>query len=489
MATNNAANIKTGASGTILQGQGVGTALDFSTATYPSTAGTSGKVLISDGTNIVSSTPTFPNASATSGKFIRSDGTNWIASTPTLPTSAGTSGKVLQSNGTNYVESTPTYPSASGSAGQIVRSDGTNNVYTTATYPTTTTVNRILYSSATNTISEITTANSGILNTDGSGVPSIATSPSASGTITGGTGLTATTGNVTITSGNLAITAATTSSVGQITQGGTRILHTFGTQNTWVGSGAGNFTLTGTVNVAVGNTAMQSVSSGSNNVAVGSQCMANGTITGNNNTIAGFQSGYTIAGGSDNTSWGYNSLSSITSGNRNTALGRNAGAGFTTSDSDNICIGYLVPGTAGTSNTMTLAAGTGTGNGQVNKTFIHGIRGITTVNNDAIAVLIDSAGQLGTVSSSIRFKENILNLQDSRVLDLRPVSFTLKQDGRKGIGLIAEEVEKIMPELVAYNQDKQPESIKYHDIPILLLKEIQNIVKRLDSLERRLKLN
>jgi hypothetical protein len=93
-----------GTTGNILQSN-ASAAPSFSTATYPSTAGTSGKVLISNGTNIVSSTPTFPNASATSGKFIQSDGTNWVASTPTLPTSAGTSGNVLTSDGTNWVSS------------------------------------------------------------------------------------------------------------------------------------------------------------------------------------------------------------------------------------------------------------------------------------------------------------------------------------------------------------------------------------------------
>jgi hypothetical protein len=144
-----------------------------STATIPNTAGTAGKVLISDGTNFVSSTPTFPNASASSGKFIRSDGTNWIASTPTLPTSAGTSGKVLQSDGTNYVETTATYPSTATGTGTILRADGTNWAATTATYPATTTINQILYSSSANVVGGITTANSGVLTTNGSGVPSI----------------------------------------------------------------------------------------------------------------------------------------------------------------------------------------------------------------------------------------------------------------------------------------------------------------------------
>lgn len=105
MVTNNSANNKTGASGKVLMGQGVGTASDFSTATYPSTAGSSGKILISDGTNIVSSTPTYPNAaSPTSRKIIVSDGTNWTASTETYAV-PGTSGNVMTSDGTNWTSS------------------------------------------------------------------------------------------------------------------------------------------------------------------------------------------------------------------------------------------------------------------------------------------------------------------------------------------------------------------------------------------------
>jgi len=148
MVTINSANNKTAALGTILQGQGIATASEYSTATYPSVSGTSGKILISDGTNIVSSTPTYPNASVTAGKVIISDGTNYIASTPT-------------------------YPNTSGGAGVILRSDGTNNVYTTATYPATTTINRILFSSAANVIGEITTANNGVVVTGTTGIPSV----------------------------------------------------------------------------------------------------------------------------------------------------------------------------------------------------------------------------------------------------------------------------------------------------------------------------
>jgi hypothetical protein len=188
-AANAVGSTAVGSAGQVLQSSGAGVNPVYSTATFPATATGTGKVLIANGTNWVASTPTFPNASATAGKFIQSDGTNWIASTPTLPTTAGTAGKVLMSNATNYVESTPTYPSASGGSGVILRSDGTNNVYTTATYPTTTTINQILYSSATNTISEITTAIDGVLITSHTGVPSVlANSGTAGWVLTANTG-------------------------------------------------------------------------------------------------------------------------------------------------------------------------------------------------------------------------------------------------------------------------------------------------------------
>lgn len=134
--------------GTILRADG--TNWVASTATYPNTAGTAGKVLVSDGTNFVSSTPTFPNASATSGKIIQSDGTNWLASTPTYPTTAGTSGKILVSDGTNIVSSTPTFPNASATTRKMIVSDGTNWVASTETWAVPGTSGNVLTSNGTN---------------------------------------------------------------------------------------------------------------------------------------------------------------------------------------------------------------------------------------------------------------------------------------------------------------------------------------------------
>ncbi len=134
---------------------------------------TAGRVLQSGAGGAPSwSTPTYPSASGTSGKVLASDGTNIVYSTSTFPVVGGTAGNILISDGTNYIASTSLWPNTVGSSGTILRSNGTSNAYTTATYPSSTTINQILYSSANNTIAGITTANSGALVTNGSGVPS-----------------------------------------------------------------------------------------------------------------------------------------------------------------------------------------------------------------------------------------------------------------------------------------------------------------------------
>lgn len=82
MATNNAANIPTAATGKVLQGAGVGTASTFSTATYPSVATGTGKILRADGTNWVATTATFPDTAGTNGNVLTSNGTNWASTAP-----------------------------------------------------------------------------------------------------------------------------------------------------------------------------------------------------------------------------------------------------------------------------------------------------------------------------------------------------------------------------------------------------------------------
>ena len=79
----------------------------------------------------------------------------------------------------------------------------------------------------------------------------------------------------------------------------------------------------------------------------------------------------------------------------------------------------------------------------------------------------------------------------SPVLSLRPVTFDFidKPSHKKQVGLIAEEVEEVMPSLVANNAEGKAESVKYHDLPVLLLNELKKSLKRIEDLEGRITLS
>lgn len=165
---------------------------------------------------------------ATAGQMLRSGASaapTW--STATFPNVATGTGTLLRANGTNWVASTATYPDTATGTGAILRADGTNWSPTTATYPNTVTVNRVLWASATNVISDLATANGGILNTSSGGVPSITPTPvlGVAGTTVGSIGFqNATSGTVTLApvtgalgANTMSIPAATDTIVGKAT--------------------------------------------------------------------------------------------------------------------------------------------------------------------------------------------------------------------------------------------------------------------------------
>lgn len=168
-----------GVTGYLLQSNAAG-APSWSTASFPSSAGAAGTIVISNGTNWITSTSIWPNTVGTNGKFIISDGTSNGYSTSTIPTSAGaTANKVLLSDGTNYVLSTPTFPNASATLGKMIISDGTNWIASTPTYPNAYVLGDILYASAANVMSALagnTTTTKQYLSQTGDGVNSAAPS-------------------------------------------------------------------------------------------------------------------------------------------------------------------------------------------------------------------------------------------------------------------------------------------------------------------------
>lgn len=192
--------------GQIYQSGGSSANPAFSTAAYPSTAGTSGTLLQSNGTNIVNTTATYPSSSGGAGKLLRDNGTNFLETTSTYPdtnavstllyaSSANVMGALATANNGTLVTSNTGVPSilgGPGTTGNIFQSNAAAAPsFSTATYPSTTTISQILYSSSANVVSGLATANNAVLITSNTGVPSLLAESATAGIplVSGGTGV------------------------------------------------------------------------------------------------------------------------------------------------------------------------------------------------------------------------------------------------------------------------------------------------------------
>ncbi len=291
-----------------------------------------------------------------------------------------------------------------------------------------------------------------------------------------------TTGTFNMAIGTNALQANTTG-LSNMAMGNRALLsNTTGSANSATGVDALRMNLTGNDNTADGNSALNFNTSGGENTAIGATALFQNTV-GNRNIAVGSQALLNNTAGGSNTAIGYLALSNNVSGNSNIAIGFQAGNGVT--GSNNIHIGnaglggdnaFIRIGTPGTHTAF----------------FTAGIRGVTTGSNDAIPVVIDSNGQLGTVSSSRRFKEDIEDMGGASdgLMRLRPVTYRYKQpfaDGSKPIqyGLIAEEVDEVYPELVAHSADGKIETVKYQVLDSMLLNEVQRQQAEIRKLEQQ----
>ncbi|HYS54446.1 MAG TPA: tail fiber domain-containing protein [Thermoanaerobaculia bacterium] len=296
---------------------------------------------------------------------------------------------------------------------------------------------------------------------------------------------------------------------GVITFGFGRFLYTFG-GNTFLGPSVGNFTMTGTSNTASGASALSSNMDGSDNTVSGVSALLNNT-SGSGNTAMGKIALRLNTAGFQNTAIGSGALETNTMGNNNTAIGIDAldattgsnnigigalgGLSLTTGD-NNIDIGNQ--GAPAEANTIRVGAAQ-------TRTFIAGIRGKTTGAQDAVNVMIDSNGQLGTISSSRRFKFDIEDMGDvtGGLMRLRPVTFRYLKYGNDAAiqyGLIAEDVADVYPEMVARDKDGNVDTVMYQFLAPMMLNEVQRqhreieeqrktidtLNATLDKLERRL---
>jgi hypothetical protein len=261
--------------------------------------------------------------------------------------------------------------------------------------------------------------------------------------------------------------------------------NTIGENNTAEGATALQSNTDGTNNTASGVFALRNNTEGNENTANGVSALINNTTGGSNtamglaaldqnqtgaaNTAVGSRSLFSSIGGF-NTAIGANALGSLTSGDGNIGLGAGAGVSVTTANNV-ICIGTV-------------------GANVDNSCFIAHIRGVTTDVGNAIPVLIDSAGQLGTMSSSKRFKKNVKPMGDGSeaILALKPVAFQYNNDktATPQFGLIAEDVAEVDSDLVVRDDTGQIYSVRYDAVNAMLLNEFLKEHRQVQQLQKTL---
>jgi hypothetical protein len=279
--------------------------------------------------------------------------------------------------------------------------------------------------------------------------------------------------------------------------------NTTGQFNNAVGANALPANVDGVSNNALGESALFSNIHGGSNTAVGDRALANNDSTGNDlgnaNTAVGAGAlssntdgdsnnavGFNALGGNVdglfNNAVGFDALADNVSGAGNVAIGDSAGAGV---EGDfNIYIGAFAgpaPSPAPVSENETIRIGD-----VFNVAcYIGGIRGTSTANANAVPVVIDSAGQLGTVSSSRRFKDEIKPMDNSSeaILGLKPVTFHYKTDKQNTpqFGLIAEEVAKMNPDLVVRDDNGEIYTVRYEAVNAMLLNEFLKEHRRVEE--------
>jgi hypothetical protein len=289
---------------------------------------------------------------------------------------------------------------------------------------------------------------------------------------TGATGATGATGGVAIPS--CSNTGNATTIIGPSTENCT------GQQDTALGWNALHAaSSSSTNNVAVGNGTLAAAVNGNNNTAVGAGALTSTAGIGGSNTAVGSQALLLDTMGTGNSAFGFETLGSLNNAsggdNNNVAIGFEAGLNLTTG-ANNIYLGANAGPIASGSESGTIRIGT---EGTQSAAFVAGISGSNVASG--ASVYVDSNGQLGTVLSSERFKEDIRDIGDDSwvLMDLRPVAFKYKQqydaDGAQQYGLIAEEVAKVAPQLVIYDENGQPLTVRYNLVNALLLNEVQRL--------------
>jgi trimeric autotransporter adhesin len=257
------------------------------------------------------------------------------------------------------------------------------------------------------------------------------------------------------------------------------VTNTTGSFNTATGANTLSNNTTGDSNTATGILALAFNTTGSANTATGVSALALNTI-GSENTAIGFHALFNNTTGSFNTVIGDAALVNSTTGSSNTVLGQGAGSNLNTGDG-NVYIGSFVPAAAGDESNTT----------RIRNIGLTAIVGGLQVAMEAFGPNGD--GKLGVAVSSRRYKEDIkpMDKASERLFALKPVTFRAKGNMGPGnvkhYGLIAEDVAAVDPDLVVYNPDGKPETLRSDSISAMLLneflKEHRNVEKLKDHLQ------
>jgi uncharacterized coiled-coil protein SlyX len=234
--------------------------------------------------------------------------------------------------------------------------------------------------------------------------------------------------------------------------------------NTAAGAGALTSLTFGAWNSGFGFQALNKNTTGGTNTATGLRALFN-NVEGNANTANGVMALFNNTSGVNNTAVGAQALISST-GNLNIAVGYRSGANITTG------VNNIDIGNAGANESNTIRIGT---NASHTRTFIAGIKDV--VINLGDPVYINSAGQMGSVLSSQRYKADIKPMDNASeaIFALKPVTFRYKEEfDPKGVpqfGLVAEEVAQVNPDLVVPDAEGKPRSVRYEAVNAMVLNE------------------
>jgi hypothetical protein len=245
--------------------------------------------------------------------------------------------------------------------------------------------------------------------------------------------------------------------------------NTEGNSNTAIGFAALQSNTTAEENTAIGYKALQVNTTGERNTAIGYQVLVNST--GTQNTATGHSALSSDTDGSSNAAYGYNALASNLVGNGNTGIGYGALVAQMSGDINTALGVFAGNGVTTASNVICIGAS----GANVNDSCY--INNIWTQPGGSQAVYVNSDGKLGAQVCSQRFKSEIMpmNKASETLYALQPVTFRYKKEidpaGTPQLGLVAEQVETVDPNLVVHDKEGKPYSVRYDQVNAMLLNE------------------